>query len=85
VAQSAWANAQPPAPAQVAGPFAYTNARSVTYYLHATTTRVRSGGARTAYFYTPGPRPGEWLSALPPGYTVAEHRHNGVPYLRRAT
>ena len=83
--QSAWALAQPPALAPDSGPFAYTNARGVTYYLHATEARVRGGGTRTAYFFAPVPRPGAWLSALPPGYAVAEHRHNGVPYLRRAT
>jgi hypothetical protein len=82
-AQAAWARDRRPAPAAGTGPFAHTNARGVTYYLHATAARVRGGGTRTAHFFAPVPRAGEWLDALPPGYAVAEHRHNGVPYLRR--
>jgi hypothetical protein len=64
-------------------PFAYTNGRGVTYYLHVTEARVRGGGVRPAYFFAPVPRGGAWVAALPPGYAVAERRHNGVPYLRR--
>jgi hypothetical protein len=83
-AQAAWARDGQPVPAAASGPFAYTNASGVTYYLHATAARVRGGGARTAYFFAPVPRAGEWLDALPAGYAVAEHRHNGVPYLRKS-
>jgi hypothetical protein len=82
-AQAAWARDGRPALAASTGPFAYANARGVNYYLHATAVRVRGGDTRTAYFFSPVPRAGEWLDALPPGSAVAEHRHTGVPYLRK--
>lgn len=66
------------------GPYTYTSSRGITYTLYAEDIRLKSGHARTIYYFSsrepkPGARP---LERLPHGYEIGEGR-NGLPLLRK--
>jgi hypothetical protein len=61
--------------------FSYTNSRGKTYYLHATTRKLKSGKEQKLYFFAKAEREGA-LEAVPEGYKVAETK-SGLPVLKR--
>lgn len=62
-------------------PFAYTNQKGATYFLHSQTTQLRSGRQQTIYFFAKEAKPNA-LTAVPAGYQVAESK-SGLPILRK--
>ena len=62
--------------------FSYTNSKGKTYYLHATTRKLKSGKEQKLYFFAKTEKEGS-LDAVPEGYQVAESK-NGLPMLKRA-
>ena len=59
------------------GVFAYTNSRGRTYFLHGSTTLLKSGKQQTIYFFGKEIRDGA-LGALPVGFIIRESK-NGLP------
>lgn len=62
--------------------FSHTNTRGNTYYLHATTRKLKSGKEQKLYFFAKTERDGA-LEEVPEGYEVTETK-NGLPVLKRA-
>ena len=62
--------------------FSHTNTQGKTYYLHATTRKLKSGKEQKLYFFAKTERAGA-LEEIPEGYEVTETR-NGLPVLKRA-
>ncbi len=62
-------------------PYAYTNSRGCTYYLHQRLTTLKNGATQTIYFFAREAKDG-YLETIPSGYMVAESK-NGLPVLKR--
>ena len=61
--------------------FSYTNKKGDTYYLHARTTKSKTGKDRTLYFFSKERKAGV-QEAVPQGYKVDETQ-NGLPVLKK--
>lgn len=61
--------------------FSYTNKKGDTYYLHARTTKSKTGKDRTLYFFAKEKKAGV-QEAVPQGYQVDETQ-NGLPVLKK--
>lgn len=62
--------------------FSYKNKKGDTYYLHARTTKSKSGKDRTLYFFSKEKKAGV-QEVVPAGYKVDETQ-NGLPVLKKA-
>jgi hypothetical protein len=62
--------------------YAFTNSKSVTYYLHMRRQAAASGKERVLYFFSKEVKDGA-IDAVPQGYTVVEMK-TGLPVLKKA-
>jgi len=62
-------------------PFAYTNSKGKTYFLHSKTVVLRGGRQQTLYYFA-GEAGKDALQALPDGYKV-EETATGLPVLKK--
>lgn len=63
-------------------PYAHTNSRGMTYYLHTRDVTLRGGRTQKIYYFARDIRPGA-LDSLPEGYAVQETAKTGMPILRK--
>ncbi len=63
-------------------PYAFTNSRGLTYYLHTRDVALRGGRIQKIYYFSKEIRPGS-LDAVPEGYTVQETSKTGMPILKK--
>ncbi len=64
-------------------PYAFTNKKGVTYYLHSREVKLRGGKMQTIFYFAREVRPGA-LDSVPAGYTVVETAKTGMPILKKA-
>lgn len=62
-------------------PYAHTNSKGNTYYLHSKETTLRNGRNQTLYYFAKEPKE-EAIDEVPEGYEVSESK-NGLPVLKR--
>jgi len=63
-------------------PYAFTNTKGVTYYLHSREVNLRGGKKQTIYYFARDIRPGA-LESVPAGYQVVETAKTGMPILKK--
>ena len=63
--------------------FTHTNAKGVTYILHARNRTTSTGKTTTLYFFAKEEKEGA-LDAVPAGYEVAETK-TGLPVLKKSS
>ena len=63
-------------------PYAYTNSRGTTFYLHSREVTLRGGRTQKIFFFAKDVRP-DALDSLPEGYTVQETVKTGMPILKK--
>jgi len=63
-------------------PYAHTNSRGQTYFLHSRDVTLRGGRTQKIFFFAKDIRPGA-LDSLPEGYTVQETAKTGMPILKK--
>jgi len=61
--------------------FSYKNKKGVTYFLHARSTKTKTGKTITLYYFGKEKKAGV-LEAVPAGYKVSE-TVNGLPVLKK--
>lgn len=61
--------------------FSFKNSKGNTYYLHATTRKLKSGKEQQLYFFSKTPKMGV-LDKIPAGYEVGESK-SGLPFLKK--
>ncbi|HAR35925.1 MAG TPA: hypothetical protein DCR87_03280 [Acidobacteria bacterium] len=64
-------------------PYAFTNTKGITYYLHSREVKLRGGKMQTIYYFAREVRPGA-LDNVPAGYQVVETAKTGMPILKKA-
>ncbi|MBC7349981.1 MAG: hypothetical protein H5U05_08425 [Candidatus Aminicenantes bacterium] len=64
-------------------PYAFTNTKGITYYLHSREVKLRGGKMQTIYYFAREVRPGA-LDSVPAGYQVVETAKTGMPILKKA-
>ena len=62
--------------------FSHTNKKGVIYFLHARSTKTKTGKTQTLFFFAKEKKAGV-LDAVPAGYKVSETA-NGLPVLKKA-
>jgi len=62
--------------------FCYTNSKGKTYYLHATTRKLKSGKEQKLYYFAKTVKEEGALDAVPEGYQVSETK-TGLLVLKR--
>lgn len=63
-------------------PYAHTNSRGLTYYLHSREVTLRGGRTQRIFYFAKDIRPGA-LESLPEGYAVQETSKTGMPILKK--
>jgi hypothetical protein len=61
--------------------FSFKNKKGVTYFLHARSTKTKTGKTQTLYFFSKEQKAGV-LDMVPAGYKVSE-TVNGLPVLKK--
>jgi hypothetical protein len=61
--------------------FSFKNSKGVTYFLHATTRKLKSGKEGHLYFFSKTVKAGT-LDKVPDGYVVGEST-SGLPFLKK--
>jgi hypothetical protein len=61
--------------------FSFKNKRGVTYFLHASSSKTKTGKTRTLFYFSKEKKAGV-LEAVPAGYKVSETA-NGLPVLKK--
>jgi len=64
-------------------PYAFTNTKGITYYLHSREVKLRGGKMQIIYYFAREVRPGA-LDNVPAGYQVVETAKTGMPILKKA-
>ncbi|MBN2199088.1 MAG: hypothetical protein JW747_04490 [Candidatus Aminicenantes bacterium] len=63
-------------------PYAHTNSKGMTYFLHSREVTLRGGRKQKIFFFAKDVRP-DALESLPEGYTVQETAKTGMPILKK--
>ena len=63
-------------------PYKYTNSKGKEYFLHARTTKLRTGKEQTIYYFSKEAKEGS-IDKVPDGYKVSE-TSTGLPVLQKA-
>ena len=72
-----------PRPPLVAPASTHTNARGISYFLHAKDVRLRNGRPHRLYYFARTPNTRDTvLTTLPDGFRAVENHRTGIPYLR---
>ena len=64
-------------------PYAYTNSRGVTYYLHQGTVTLTGSKVQRPIYYFRKEIGDQAIDAVPEGYEVVEGRRGALPLLRK--
>ena len=65
-------------------PYAHTNSRGQTYYLHGKEVTLQNGRAQRISYFAREATTGGTLDALPAGKEVIENPRTGLPFLKGA-
>lgn len=63
-------------------PYATTNSRGQTYFLHGRNVLLKNGREQRIYYFGKEAKEGA-LDALPAGYVVSENTKTGLPILKK--